>query len=461
MKKWIAFVMAAAMLFSAFAVTAAARGYTLVLPEDLDAHNLEAYGLHTMNVFYTENPPVQDGVIATGEYPGPNNGCTASGTFRDGMWLTTHSSATSFASYVGRDDVGSVVDKADIPPYMNTYLCYDDEYFYIGLTTVIQPPRVVATVNSGTTFQIDTRYNFMQSSHILSNYSANWTRYNISKTAESGVPTTPSSVNLYTYSPTASTYNARTIRQYDQENEKWVFVYLPTAVDNEGKAIDATVYKNNAKYIVEVLEDGRWSITFETREPLVDVLRVTDVEYEDGTPIDFVPEWGAFGWNICMTASSPNTDIYDGQRIFAQTMLPGGGKMWTAANAVISGLTFKNTFNAAATELYGSANTVNHVLCPAHFLGYYDPSVDYDYIYDQPDSTTIAKVTTRVTRTRTPVLTSGVRGVNGRVVAVATSASDRTGDDLSAVLIAAGAVMLLAASAAVVLFMKKRGAIKD
>ena len=464
MKKWIAFILAAVMLTSLFTVAVNARGNTLVLPSDLDAHNLEAYGLHTMNVFYTENPPVQDGIISTGEYPGPNNGCCASGTFRDGMWLTTYSSVGSTGSYVGREDIGSVVDEVDIPPYMNTYLTYDDEYFYFGGTIVIMPPRTIsaiapdstsAAIDSGTTFQIDTRYNFMQTPHIISNYSANWTRYMLSKTT-TGTTIPVSDVYLYA-DLSGSTKNARAIRALNPETGKWEFTYLPFAVDAEGNEITANVYRDNAKYSVEVLEDGRWSLTFETREPLIDVLRITDVENEDGSPLDFVPEWGAFGWNIRMSSYSDNTDLYDGQRIFAQTMLPGGGRLWSGVNSVISGINFNNTFTAAASTTFGQA--VNHVLCPTHFLGYYDPTVDYDYVYQtvkQP-----MKYSTRVTRTRTPVLTSGVRGVNGRVVAIATSASDRTGDDLPVTLILAGFVMLLTASATVVIFMKKRSAQKQ
>lgn len=479
MKRAIAILLSALMLASLLAVSAGARGYTLSLPKDMDQHNLEAYGLHTMNVYryddYFENPednaaaPVIDGIITSGEYPGPNDGCVSSNTVGDGLWIGSHGNG-NVNSYTGREDWTTLVDPADYPPYLNMYMTYDDDFVYIAIDTVFNAPANAAP-DTGGTFVLDIRNNFMQTSDFPANYSQNWTRYNISKTVPSAKYTmednsllphaVPYSVVIYSSDNGSSTTTGRIIRQFDQEQKKWVQITLPYAYDSAGTRLDNDYYKNCAHYTVEVLnvenDSGEavqmWHLQFECKQPLADVLRITDVEYDDGSPLDYVPEWGAIGVNIRYRALHETTDVELNRRLYIQTMLPTGGVGYTAANSTISGVLFSNTMNAASSNTFGIAT--NHVLCPVHFLGYYDAEVDYEDTYYQPVNT-VAKLTTRVTRTRTPVLTSGVRGVNGRVVAVATNASDRTPDDLPIVLVTAGVVLLMAASAAAIFFMKKR-----
>ena len=75
MKRIVTLLLAVLMLAALFAVPASARGYTLSIPSSVSSHNLEAYGLHTLEVFSTETPPTIDGKVGTGEYPGPHNGC--------------------------------------------------------------------------------------------------------------------------------------------------------------------------------------------------------------------------------------------------------------------------------------------------------------------------------------------------------------------------------------------------
>jgi hypothetical protein len=92
---------------------------------------------------------------------------------------------------------------------------------------------------------------------------------------------------------------------------------------------------------------------------------------------------------------------------------------------------------------------------PVRFLGEYNPTIDYDGIYSEPTET-IVKTTVRKTRDRGAALTSGVRGVNNRVVGVATHAAGATGDSITLTVVLTVSMLLCAAVAVSVIFMKKR-----
>ena len=114
MKKIVTLLMATTMLISLFAVPASARGYTLSIPSTVSTHNLEAYGLHTMNVYSTEIPPTIDGKVGVGEYPGPNNGCSLSSVPGDNLWMSSSNEAGAHQNgWQGRYDFTDYVLEED------------------------------------------------------------------------------------------------------------------------------------------------------------------------------------------------------------------------------------------------------------------------------------------------------------------------------------------------------------
>lgn len=471
MKRIVAVLLAVVTLGALFVVPASARGLTLSIPSTVSSHNLEAYGLHTMDVYETLVPPTIDGKIGQGEYPGPNNGCSLSSVPGDNLWMSAyHTSATQDEqqeTYYGRYDFTDYVLKEDIPEYINSYLTYDDEFFYYGVTTTINAIRNTSSTDgesvyngktrrAGTWF-VDAFVNFMQTDNVaMAHYnSMARTRFNLYK---------------YDYYNTAlncilNETGYRMLTLIDSTNKQhYLRSYLPHWTDEEtGITWNPTTYKRpeNFFYQVTVLDNGKWAITFEGRFALGDILRITDVEYEDGTPIDYVPEWGVWGFNMRLQSSGnisstcpdgSEVKLFRDDVIFAQTMLPAYGAARTQANSTVSGYLFHNTVSSAVSSSFGMG--LYYLANPVHFLGLYDETFDYNGQYSQTTNT-VAKTTTRVTRTRSP-LTSGVRGVNYRVIGVATSSAGATGDSI-ALTVALSVIMLVCASAVVtVLLMKKR-----
>lgn len=467
MKRTVSILLAVLMLVSVFSISAAARGYTLSVPKTEMAHNLEAFGLHTMNVYSTYTPPTIDGAISSGEYPGPNNGCSLSAVPGDNMFLT-YGTAKSYTGdqngYLGRTDVTGFVADEDMPEYINNYLTYDDEYFYFGITTLVPAIRVTNdpsepnydgtlvadgkhTVRDGY-WRLYTFVNFMQSEDLEQvNNTQCWTYYRLYKGKDY---TSPNSVSLV----------ERDLTIYNEDSAKYVTTALGSYIDPNGVNWDATTYKaaSNFKYKVTIQDDGKWGIVFEGRMPLGDVLRFTDVEYEDGTPIDYVPGWGNWGCAIGLQATknvsgyTPNGTEITTERndvFYAQTGLPARGYGEYNVGSYVAGFFFSNTIDAAT----GADRIVNN---PVRFLGVYDPNYNYDVIYSEPAGDPIVSTTTRVTRTRTPMLTSGVRGVNNRVVGVATTAASATGDSTTLTVVLSVVMILCAAGAVTVVAMKKR-----
>ncbi|MBQ4037119.1 MAG: hypothetical protein IJC84_03240 [Clostridia bacterium] len=449
MKKILSVFFAVMMLVSLFTVPASATEYILGFAKDTDSHNLEAYGLHTMNVFSTEIAPVIDGQVGNGEYPGPNNGCSLSAAVGDNLWMSAHSDGTEgFGSYY---DISGYTAKEDEPAYVKSFLTYDNDFLYFAVNTVINEP-------TRTNWFIDTRCAFSQNSNIVASSSSNsvaWLRYHLYN--DPTAPLRKVSVDVQTY--------GRQVALYNGSSFSIVSFYKDNYVDEEGVVWDdATMLKeNNSKHTVKVLSSGRWDVTLEGRQPLGDILRITDVEYEDGAPLDYVPEWGAWGVAMQLESSKdvdfvlPNGDDYslvEGELVFAQTMLPAYGIAYTNANSVIKGVMYNNTIQQALTTAFGRG--ANYLMNPVHFLGTYTPG--FDYSTGVPTTPNEITYSTRVTRTIPNVLTSGIRGVNNRVVGLATNASGATGDNLTLTVVLA-VVMLLCAAAAVVLFvMKKRSA---
>ena len=271
------------------------------------------------------------------------------------------------------------------------------------------------------------------------------------------------------------------------QNNAFNTIDVGTYVDENGLSWGSTIYRRpeNFTYRVDIQNDGRWGVVFEGRMPLGDVLRLTDVEYDDGTPIDYVPEWGKWGVEIRLQASVGKTStlpngaeatIHPDDVIYAVTYMPAGGAATSGANGTIryidkDGKVVKyqlsNTVTAATKAIHGKATVgTTFWMNPVHFLGAYDPNFNYDGFYSAPTDTLVTS--SRVTRTRGP-LTSAVRGTNtnaaaGAVananmtnrVAAATKAAVATGDNLS-VTLSLSAAMILCAAAAVVIVMKKRG----
>ena len=145
MKRVAAILLALMMLSAVFCVPASARGYTLSIPNSVSSHNLEAYGLHTLDVYEAETVPTIDGYVDTNEYPGPNGGCSLSAVPGDNLWMSSYRSMgakdESQNSYYGRCDFTDYVLEEDKPDYINNYLTYDVEYLYFAVTTTIPEIR--------------------------------------------------------------------------------------------------------------------------------------------------------------------------------------------------------------------------------------------------------------------------------------------------------------------------------
>ncbi len=475
MKRVVACLLAVMTLFALFSVPASARGYTLSMPKTVSSHNLEAYGLHTMDVYEADKVPTIDGRVDTNEYPGPNGGCSLSAGPGDNMWMSSYyikkNSAGAITSedqngYYGSYDFTDYVLAEDKPDYIKNFLTYDDEYLYFAVTATIPEIRITTATDNekgiGAVairepyWWIETFVNFMQTENIASAHynSRAQTKY-----------------QLYKYDNYDKAYNviltARAARLLESQTaNKAVTVKFSEWTDEEfGIKWDGTTYKRseNFSYQITVLDGGKWKVTFEGRQPLGDVLRITDVEYEDGTPIEYVPEWGAWGVSLRLQSSgnldsvAPDGSDVNVRRddvIYAQTMRPAQGAARTGKNSSLNGYLFNNTISAAVSSGHGA--TINYLMNPVHFLGKYDASFNYDGVYSQATGSTIVATTTRVTRNRAPILTSGVRGVNYRVIGVATSSASATGDSV-ALTVVLSAVMLLCAMAAVaVVLMKKR-----
>lgn len=471
MKKVLALLLAIVTLSALFAVPASARGYTLSIPSSVSTHNLEAYGLHTLEVFKTDVAPAIDGKVGTGEYPGPNNGCALSSTPGDNLWITSYPEVGAHQNnYFGRQDFTDFVLKEDIPEYMNSYLTYDDEYFYFAVTTTIPAVRFTEatdneTVNGGNKrrynyWWVDTFINFMQTDNVSgANYnSVAQTRYNLQK---ADYFNTALSVTL-----AESSGHRRVTLQNPKKASNYTKTYLPLWTDEETGVIwNGATYRKaeNFFYQVTVLENGKWAITFEGRYPLGDVLRITDVEYEDGTPLNKVPEWGSWGFNMRLQSSgNVKTTGPDGKDvliarddvIYAQTMLPAYGTARTGGYSKIGNYLFHNRVTDAVSSGHGIG--VYYLANPVHFLGTYNPAVHGTEVNDSISISPVGTTSTRVTRTRTPALTSGVRGVNYRVIGVATSSASATGDSLTTTVVLSAVMLLCAAGAVTVLLMKKR-----
>ncbi len=479
MKRTVSILLAVLMLVSVFSIPAAARGSTLSVPKTELAHNLEAFGLHTMNVYATVTPPAIDGVISSGEYPGPNNGCSLSAVPGDNMFIIPATGASVGGDqngYLGRTDISDFVEDTDKPEYINSYLTYDDTYFYFGVTTYVHAIRNTSQ-SSGETENYDemlvpgstrairngywefwSQINFIQSEDVEQvNNTQCWTRYRLYKGANY---TSPNSVSL----------SERDLCIYDEETSKYVTTALGGYIDPDGVNWNATTYKSASNFTYQVTVDeadpkakengatDMWGITFEGRMPLGDVLRFTDVEYDDGTPIDYVPGWGswgcAFSYPLDKSKSeyTPNGTLINKKRndvVYAQTGLPARGYGEYNVGSYVAGFLFNNTLDNAL----GADRIVNN---PVRFLGSYDPNYDYDAIYSQPAGEPMFSTTSRVTRTRSPMLTSGVRGVNNRVVGVATTAASATGDSTTLTVVLSVVMILCAAGAVTVVAMRKR-----
>lgn len=477
MKRTVSILLAVMMLVSVFTIPAAARGYTLSVPNKKEiAHNLESFGLHTLNVYSTLTPPTIDGNISTGEYPGPYDGCSLSSVIGDNLFIVP-SCAGSYAGdqkgYNGRTNITDFVHDDDKPKYIDNYLTYDDEYFYFGISTVIPAIRTTTKASGEANYDdldfdgkghelrysywhLYTFVNFMQSEDIAQvNNTQCWMRYRLYKGQKYS---SPQSVKL----------TERKLCIYDESLAKYVTTDYGDSpyIDPEGVNWNGTTYKApaNFTYQVEVIKSSKkdaqdqWAVTFEGRMPLGDVLRFTDVEYEDGTPIDYVPGWGSWGCTVSYqaghdyTSYTPNGTKIEIERndvLYAQTGLPARGYGEYTVGAHVGGYLFSNTIQNAT----GVSDIVNN---PVRFLGIYDPNYVYEDIYRQPEGDPIVSTTTRVTRTKSPKLTSGIRGVNNRVVGVATTAASATGDSTTLTVVLSVAMVLCAAGAVAVVAMRKR-----
>ncbi len=471
MKRFVSILLAVLMLVSLCTVTSAARGYVLTVPESLSAHNLEAYGLHTLNVYSTDKAPTVDGVIDTAEYPGPNNGMCLESVPGDNMWMNRYylySTTTTQNELESNCNWTPYVAREDMPDYIKTYLTYDDSYLYFAVATQI--PAIRATTDNVTgatrnaTWSLEVRTNFMQSDNVVlshggtaGSYASN--RYYLYKGFDLGEDGKP-----LAQTATSVKLPRRTFTLY--ENSAFVTDSYDSYVDDLGQTWNTTLYKraDNFMYKVTVLEDNKWGVIFEGRMPLGDVLRITDVEYEDGSPLDYVPEWGAWGSTIRLQAyvaksgMFPNGTEYEIRPedvIYAQTFLPAGGAGNSGANGIVAGYQLHNTLGAAIKAVHGKGSkTPSFLMNPVHFLGEYDETFAYGEFYSSPTES-VLKETSRVTRTR-GVLTSAERGKHNRVVGVATQAAVATGDDLTLTLVLSATMLLCATTAALVVVMKKR-----
>lgn len=479
MKRVVSILLAALMLASLLTVISGARGYTLSIPETVSAHNLEAYGLHTMNVYSTDVPPTIDGEIGVAvegvegsrnEYPGPNKGRSLSSVPGDNLWMNAFYPKSDGAqtSYYPECDWTDYVAKEDMPDYINSYLTYDDEYLYFAVSAQFPAIRKTTDTTAGQTrsglWFVDTRLNFMQSDNIALSHGGNSSsfaqnRYNLYKYFERDAEG-----NILPQTAQSVTIAKRIFTLY--EDSKFKTTTLDAYVDELGQTWGSNVYKRseNFTYKVTVLPEGKWGVIFEGRQPLADILRITDVEYDDGTPIDYVPEWGAWGFDIRLQAyHAKQSTLPNGTEVavrpedvlYAQTFLPAGGAASSGANGKAAGYQLENTISAALKSVHGKGTvTPTFLMNPVHFLGKYDETFNYDGFYATPTET-VLKETSRVTRTR-GILTSAVRGVNNRVVGVATKAAVATGDELTLTLVLSGVMFLCAAGAVSVVLMKKR-----
>ena len=451
MKRIVSALLAVVTIVSLLTVAASARGLILAVPNTVPAHNLEAFGLHTMNVYSTEIPPTVDGVVGTGEYPGPNNGCSLSSGIGDNLWMSAHSSGSE--GYGAYYDITGLTAEDDVPAYVKSYITYDNEYFYFAVSAVVK-----SLEGSGrSSIYFDVRNAFSQNDNLVvssTNYSQAWIRYYVTPAVGSGA--------VRDCSPYPSN-QSRNITLYNGSYSTISYSSTEPYVDEDGLTWNGSTYRRaeNSSYKISALSDGRWSITLEARQPLGDVLRVTDVEYSDGTPIDYVPEWGSWGVGMQLVSSANKTNILPNgeeyslvknETIYAQTMFPAFGMAYTGMYTRIGDMTFTNSMRDAV--LSSLRKEVYFLTNPVHFLGTYDPTFDYDNNASQsPSSLTY---TSRITRPRNSVLTSGLRGVNNRVVGAATNASGATGDNITVTLVLAVVMLLLAAAAVVLVVMKKR-----
>ena len=479
MKRFVTVLLAVLLLASLVALPADAKGYSLSIPSSVSAHNLEAYGLHTMNVYQTITPPTVDGSVGDGEYPGPNNGCSLCSVPGDNLWMSSFApssdpSKPSQTAYNGNLDFTPYINEEDFPDYIKSYLTYDDQFFYYAVSTVVPALRDTSGTDktagrSSGNWWTDVKLNFLQSdviSEVHANSVAN-TRHNMKKNPN-GTLSTNTIVN-----ETSSRVVAL------QSKDQYFKVAYPNYVDELGTTWGGATYKRaeNYTYRVEVLQSGKWRITMEGRFLLGDVLRVTDVEYEDGSPLDYVPEWGVWGISFLMQTYHAVDDVTpDGTPvkldeedvIYATSYLPAQGLGTSGTGALLkntsandgSMILFNNTVSAAVSS--GHGRTVSYLLNPVHYLGIYDPSFDqsggYQAMYSQKPNTLLASTTTRVTRTRPRVLTSGVRGVNNRVIGVATRASGATGDSITWTIVMAVAMLVCATAAVFTVVWMKRSA---
>lgn len=452
MKRIVSALLAVVTVVSLLTVAASATGLILAVPETVSAHNLEAFGLHTMNVYSTEIPPTIDGVVGTGEYPGPNNGCSLSAGPGENLWMSAHSLGTDgYGSYY---DINGLTAEEDVPAYIKSYLTYDNEYFYFAVSAVVNSLEDCGRPS----LYFNVRNSFSQNDNLVvsaTNYSQAWMRYFVTPEVGSGA--------VLDCDPYPTSYS-RNITLYNGSSYSTIsYSYTEPYVDEDGLTWNEKTYRRaeNSSYKISALSDGRWSITLEARQPLGDILRVTDVEYSDGTPIDYVPEWGSWGVTMQLVSSVnktsilPNGEEYillENETIHAQTMFPAFGMAYTGMYSRVGDLTFTNTMKDAV--LASMRKEVYFLTNPVHFLGTYDPTFDYDNNASQsPSSLTY---TSRITRPRNTVLTSGLRGINNRVVGAATNASGATGDDITVTVVLAVVMLLLAAAAVLLVVMKKR-----
>ncbi len=500
MKKILCILLTVIMVASLFAVPANARGYTLSVPKTVNAHNLNSYGLKTLNVYETATEPTIDGRIGEGEYPGPNGGMADSvsvagasndGYYNHGLWMSSHSAGNQ-NGYSGNLDFTGYTSPNDVPHAVETYLTYDSSYLYFAIVYRHIPAQFAAKVSGrNASLVFDTRAGFMQSSNpVEAHSSVAMNRFNVTASsalsASNNAGDKGAAVNTaYVYNASASTKFGRQIRQI--LNGKDTTHYISYYVDPQGTAWGSTAgtsdaYKRveNTCYHIDVLDDSfvdekgvtraYWDLTFEGRQPLGDILRISDVEYEDGTPIDYMPEWGT--WGTCLRyyssarvkSTAPNgTEVvlaYD-EAIMAQTMLPASGMAYTGVNSRVGKYEFHNTVQSAFASASGTSVTsgFSYLANPVHFLGFYDDGgFDMDAFYGSGtgSAVSIATSTTRATRRKNPALQE-FDGSVSRVIGVASRASTNTGDH-AGLTIALTVVMVVCAGGAVaaILLGKKR-----
>lgn len=495
MKKILCIVLTIVMLASLLAVPTGAKGYTLSVPKTVNAHNLNSYGLRTLNVYETATPPTIDGAVGEGEYPGPDNGMadsvsvkgeTEDGYYNHGLWMSSHSSG-NWNGYSGSQDFTGFTSENDVPKAVETYLTYDQEFLYYAIVYRHMPGQRTALVSGRTGSMVfDTRVNFMQSSNPAEVAgSVAWNRFNILISTAADADTTTAGT-AYVYNAYSSTRSGRQIRQVLDGKDSTYYIGYYVAADGtawggDGSGLDqSNLYKDgkNTRYNVTVLDDTfvdekggerhYWDMTVEGRMPLGDVLRISDVVYDDGSPIDYVPEWGAWGTSLRIYSSStvesvaPNgtevTITYD-EPIVIQTALPLAGMAYTAANSRVANFEFHGTAQSAFATASGSVTSgLNVLFNPVHFLGVYDDGAfDMDTFYGSgvDSSSSIATSSTRATRRRNPNMQE-FDGSRARVIGVSSRASSATGDEAIWIVLAVSAMVLCAAGVVTVVLLNKK-----